>query len=183
MRAMSTASSDPAAAISQPVRGALEFVLLRGAASFAVAALAVVVTALPAGSGIYAFGHLALPGVLLFVVAARALHVLLPRAPFDGDRAWSRAAEVDRTETIFAAVTAVVVPVAWLVGGAAVLVHHASDAASSAAVLVVWAPAGALLWLGATIAWADDCRERLALALDESDRRFRAYWSGLRPTD
>ncbi len=180
---MAAQQPDPDLAVAAPVRGALEFLLMRGAASFAVAALAVVITVLAPTGDLHTVGHAALPAVLGFVVLARLAHVLLHREPYDGEHAWKRAAAIDPSETALAAAVAVIVPIAWLVGGAAVLAHHVADPASLATVVGVWAPAGGLLWFGATLAWAGDCRERLARALTESDRRFRSYWAGLRPSD
>ena len=180
---MSSMMSDPDAQVAAPVRTALEFVLLRGAASFAVAAFAVVLPVVVPTAGLRVIGDLALPGVLVFVIVARALHVVLRHARIDGSRAWSRAAQVDHGEATIAAAVAVIVPVAWFVGLTAVLLRQSTEAVGLASAVMVWAPIGLFLWLGATMAWAEDCRERLALALAESDRRFRAYWSDLRATD
>jgi hypothetical protein len=90
---------------------------------------------------------------------------------------------VDHGETLIAAAVAAVVPVAWFAGLAAVLLRQSAEPVALASAVMIWAPLGLFLWLGATLAWAEDCRERLALALAESDRRFRAYWSDLRATD
>jgi hypothetical protein len=180
---MTSSTTDPSAEVVAPVRGALEFLLIRGAASFAVAALAVVITILAPQGDMHLLGHAALPGVLVFVVLARIVHVIVDRRPYEGSGAWARAAAIDHGETTLAATVAVVVPAAWLIGGAAILAHHAVDRSSLGTVLGVWAPIGGALWFGAALAWAGDCRERLARALAESDRRFRDYWAGLRPSD
>ncbi len=177
------AVTDPHAAVAAPVRHALEFLYLRGAAAFAVAAGAVAITAVAPSGELHVVGHLALPAVLLFVVVARIVHVAVRREPYDGTAAWARAAAIDPGETRLAVAVALVVPIAWLVGGLAILWHHTADRAGLAAVISVWLPFGAVLWLAATVAWAADCRERLARAHVESERRFRAYWAGMRPED
>lgn len=180
---MSLMTPDPDAQVAAPVRTALEFVLLRGAASFAVAALAVVLPVMVPTADLRLVGDLALPGVLGFVIVARTLHVVLRRTRIDGSGAWSRASHVDHGETLIAAAIAAVVPVAWFAGLSAVLLRQTAEPVALASTVMVWAPLGLFLWLGATLAWAEDCRERLAVALAESDRRFRAYWSDLRATD
>ena len=43
-------------------------------------------------------------------------------------------------------------------------------------------PVVAALWIVASFAWHDFCRDRIAAALDESDRRYRAYWKGVGQT-
>ena len=174
-------ATDPSAEVAAPVRLALEFLFLRGAASFAVAAAAVAVTAVAPSGDLHAIGHLALPAVLLFVVVARVVHVALSKSPYDGTGAWASAASIDPGETRLAVLVALAVPIAWGLGGLAILWHHTADRAGLAAVISVWLPFGAVLWLAATVAWAADCRERLARAHAESERRFRAYWAGMRP--
>jgi hypothetical protein len=34
-------------------------------------------------------------------------------------------------------------------------------------------------WLFATTAWLDSCRDELARAIGESERRFRSYWANV----
>jgi hypothetical protein len=177
---MTSADFDPHAAVTEPVRHALGWLVVRGVLSFAVAVTAVVVNVAAADGPLHLIGHVALPVVLGSVVLARIVHVALDREPWDGYDAWSRAAAVDRAETMMVALVAVVVPLGWIVGLGAILVHHLSQPAQLAEVLGVWAPAAGGLWAAATISWAGDCRERLARAVAESSRRFRAYWAGLR---
>jgi hypothetical protein len=174
---MPSHAADPRDRVVAPVHRALELLVLRGAASFAVAVTAVLVGVLELDGRASLVGQAALPVVLLFVNVARAAHVVIDRRPWDGHAAWSRAAAIDRGETWTAAFVAVVVPIAWAVGGASLLVRHASSPADAAAVLGIWLPLGLGLWLGATIAWAGDCRERLARALEASEQEFRAYWA------
>jgi hypothetical protein len=46
----------------------------------------------------------------------------------------------------------------------------------------VWLPVAATVWILATFAWHDFCRDRIAAALDESDRRYREYWRDVAQT-
>jgi hypothetical protein len=174
-----TSSPDPRQLVEAPVHRALDFLVVRGAASFAVGVLAVLVTVMAPEGMVHQLGHAALPGVLLFVVLARAFHAAAARGEWIGAGAWARAAEVNRPETQFAALVAVAVPVSWAAGLGAVLVRHASDPPAAAAILGVWLPLAAALWFLATIAWAGDCRERLARAHEAAEARFRAYWAGV----
>jgi hypothetical protein len=172
------AADDPGRAVAEPVHRALELLILRGAASFAVAILAVTVTLVELGEPAHTLGHLALPAVLAFVVVARGVHMRRHRH-VPRDATWVRAHALERHETELAALVALAVPLAWLAGGAAILARHAADHASLSAVVGVWVPAGGALWALASIAWAGDCRERLSLALEESERRYRSYWQGI----
>ncbi len=168
-------AADPRAAVAEPVHRALEFHVLRGAASFAVAVLAVVVTVAPFDEPLRTAGLLALPAVLVFVVVARGLHVAL-RRPISLEDTWRRAHAIERHETELAAFVAIAVPLAWLAGLGAILSRTVATLDAGPAVLAIWLPLSLALWALATIAWAGDCRERLAIALVESDRRFRSYW-------
>jgi hypothetical protein len=40
----------------------------------------------------------------------------------------------------------------------------------------IWLPLGGALWIFATFAWTDACRDRIGAGIEESDRKFRAYW-------
>lgn len=174
--AMAHSAPDPAAAVGEPVRRGLEILMSRGVASFAVGLLAVIVTAVSGAGLIHEFAHLALPGLLVAVVVARIVHVLLTRDAPDGDGIWRRVYAIARTETQLAGAVAAAVPVIWALGAAAILVRHAAHDAEIGVVVGFWIPFGLVLWGAASVAWLDDCRERLALAVRESDRRFRAYW-------
>jgi hypothetical protein len=174
-----TVDVDPRHDVEAPVHRALEFLIVRGAASFAIAIVAVLITVMAVDGPPATIGHLALPAVLGIVIVARIVHVLVRGAGPVTDGAWQRASAIQGGESRLAAAVAIAVPLAWAAGGAAILVRHAELRGIEDA-LGVWLPIGGALWVGASIAWAHDCRERLALALDESDRRFRAYWAGLR---
>lgn len=170
------AHPNPAANVDEPVRRGLEMLMTRGVASFAVGLLAVVVTAVSAEGLIHQLAHLALPGLLVAVVVARIVHVLLTRDAPDGEAIWRRVHGMARTETQLAGAVAAAVPFIWALGGGAILVRHAAHMGDLGVVVGFWVPFGVVLWGAASVAWLDDCRERLARAVRESDRRFRAYW-------
>lgn len=175
---MAQSSRDPRSDVDAPVVRALELIVVRGTASFAVAVLTVLGSVATDRGPLDAVGHLALPTLLVFVAAARAVHVFHARHdPVPEAGAWSRAAEVDPSNARFAAAIAVAVPAAWLIGGAAILLRHAVTRDELAAVVGIWGPLGAASWVLATLAWVGDCRERLARSLVESERRFRQYWA------
>ena len=153
--------------------------MTRGLASFAVGLLAVIVTAVSADGLMHQVGHLALPGLLALVVVARAVHVVLTRDAPDGDGIWRRVHRIARTETLLAAAVAAAVPAMWALGGVAILVRHTHHDAELGVVVGFWIPVGVIIWGSATVAWLDDCRERLARAVRESERRFRTYWRDL----
>jgi hypothetical protein len=119
--------------------------------------------------------HFALVGVMGVVVLARAIHVLRRGGAAD-EAAWVRARAIHGTDARLAQVLTVAVPLAWLVGGVTILVHHLEVLHGPALVMGVWLPVAAVVWTLATFAWHDFCRDRIAAALDESDRRYREYW-------
>lgn len=173
---MASSAPDPAIDVDEPVRRGLELLMTRGVASFAIGVLAVVVTAVSAEGVLHQVGHLALPGLLVFVVVARTVHVALTRdAPAD-EGVWRRVFGIARTETLLAAVVAAAVPAMWALGGIAILLRHTHHDAELGVVVGFWIPVGIILWGSATVAWLEDCRERLARAVRESERRFRTYW-------
>ncbi|HEU4672723.1 MAG TPA: hypothetical protein VFS32_07485 [Candidatus Limnocylindrales bacterium] len=176
-----TARLPDRADVEAPVRQALAFLVARGTASFAVAVAALLPISLGGEGPLHEIGHALLPAVLAIVVVARTIHVGLVRQRADGTGVWARAYGTEPGETALAAATAIIVPVAWLVGGSAILVHHVSDPVPMpGAIAAVYGPAFVVLWVLATAAWAGDCRERLALAFAESERRFREYWERVR---
>ena len=70
----------------------------------------------------------------------------------------------------------VAVPIVWLVGNALILVHRLPMLEDEITVVGVWLPMAAALWIFATFAWHDFCRDRISDAIAELDRRFRGYW-------
>jgi hypothetical protein len=167
--------------VEAPIRNALAFLVARGTASFAVAVVALIPLGISLDGPVEALGHALLPAVLVLIVVARAIHLTFVRHRADGAGAWTRAYAAEPGETALAIVTAVAVPIAWAVGGSAILLRHVADPAPTpGAIAALFAPAFLVLWSFATIAWVGDCRERLALGLAESERRFREYWERVR---
>lgn len=165
---------DPAG-VSEPVARALDALILTAAASFVVSVLAVFATLLAAEGQVHSIAHLALPGLMLVIVVVRGAYLLL-RHPQPRDDAWTRARAVDAGDARLAQALSFAVPAAWLVGSVGILIRHGTELHGFAAVLGVWLPLFAALWIFATFAWIDACRDRVANALDESDRKFRDYW-------
>jgi hypothetical protein len=167
--------------VEAPIRNALALLVARGTASFAVAVVALIPLGIALDGPIATLGHALLPALLVLVVVARVLHVLFVRDRADASGVWTRAYAAEPGETALAVVTAVAVPVAWLVGGSAILLRHVADPPPTpGAIAALFAPGFLVLWAFATIAWAGDCRERVALGLAESERRFREYWERVR---
>ena len=171
----SSPDTDPARAVSQPVTRALDTLIIGAAASFALSVAAALTAVLSPDGPLHEVAHFALVGVMGFVVLARAIHVLRRESAAD-EAAWVRAREVHRTDAHLAQVLTVAVPLAWLVGGVTILLHHIEVLHGPALVMGVWLPVAAVVWTLATFAWHDFCRDRIAAALDESDRRYREYW-------
>ncbi len=161
--------------VSEPVSRALDTLILVAAASFGLSVLAVLATVAALESQVDAIAHAALPGLMGAVVVVRGLYVLV-RRPRARDDAWDRARAVSRVDARLAEILAFAVPIAWLVGCVGILVRHGSGLHGFAAVLGIWLPLAAALWIFATFAWVDACKERIASAVDESDRRYRQYW-------
>ena len=163
---------------SEPVVRALGGLIVAATASFALSVAAVLATIFAVDGQVHWIAHLSLPGLMVLVIAGRAAYVLRRhRTPHDD--AWARAREVDAFDTRLAQVLSVAVPLAWLVGSAAIVVRHWMDFQGLAIMAGMWLPLAAMLWILATFAWVDACRDRIATGLDESDRRFRAYWQDI----
>lgn len=165
---------DPAG-VTEPVVRALDALIIGAAASFGLSVVAVLATALAAEGQVHAIAHLSLPGLMGLVIVIRGVH-LLRRHSGPRDDAWTRAGAVSSFDTHLARVLSIAVPLAWLVGSGAILVRHAPAFHDMFLTVGFWLPLGAALWILATFAWADTCRDRIAAGLDDSDRRFRDYW-------
>jgi hypothetical protein len=172
---VSTTSSTDPASITEPVGRALDTLIVGAAASFALSIVAVLATIFAAEGPIHAIAHLSLPALMIGVVVVRGSHVLR-RHPTPGDGTWDRARAVDRWSTRLAQVLGLAVPLAWLAGGIAILARHGTELHGHAPTLGLWLPVSAALWILATFAWVDACRDRVAAGLEEADRKFRAYW-------
>lgn len=170
-----TPTADPAGTVAQPVASALNFVIIGAVGSFALSVATVVTAVLTPDGPLHEVAHFLLLGAMGAVVVGRVVHLLRGRS-VPGSDVWARAREVDPTDARLAQVLTVAVPLAWLVGSAAILVHHLPGLHGPALVIGAWLPMAAVLWIVATFSWQDYCRDRIAAALDESDRRFREYW-------
>lgn len=154
---------------------ALDGLIVGAALSFVLSVAAVLATAYAIEGNGHAIAHLSLPGLMALVIVARGVH-LMRRHPETREDAWARARAVSSFDSQLARVLSIAVPLAWLVGGGAILVRHADMLHDLLVGIGFWLPLGALLWIFATFAWTDACRDRIAIGVDESDRRFREYW-------
>lgn len=171
-------TNDPADMVRLPVARALDGLIVGASASFLLAvAAALSALFLPEGP-LHEVAHFALVAVIGVVVVARGIHVLR-RERVSDPHAWARARAVHPSDARLAQVLIVAVPIAWLAGGLTVIVHHVSVLHGPGLVIGVWLPVAAAVWVLASFAWHDFCRDRIAAALDESDRRYREYWQDL----
>lgn len=172
---MSTSSPVDPADVTEPVARALDVLIAGAAASFGLSVIAVLATVFAAEGPFHLVAHLSLPGLMALVILLRAVHVLLRHADIRDD-AWTRALALNRSDTRLARLLSCAVPVAWFVGGAAILARHGPHFHGLAGGIGLWLPVSAALWILATFAWTDACRDRIAAGLTESDGRFRDYW-------
>lgn len=169
---------DPARAVAQPVSRALDSVIILAAASFAIS-IAAALSAMFTPEGLsHEVAHFALVGLMGLVILARALRVVR-RAGERDPAAWNRARAMHRWDTDLARALTFAVPVAWLAGGVTVLVHHIGVLHGPGLVVGVWLPVAAAVWVVASFAWHDFCRDRIADALEEADRKYREYWQDI----
>jgi len=166
---------DPAGVIAQPVARALDSLIVGAVASFALSVAAALTAVLSPEGPAHEVGHFALVGVMSVIVLARGAHVLR-RGPSGDHDAWTRARAIHRSDADLARVLTVSVPLAWLGGGLTIIVHHIEVLHGPALLMGVWLPVAAAVWVLASFAWHDFWRDRIAGALDESDRKYREYW-------
>jgi hypothetical protein len=165
---------DPAG-VSEPITRALDGLIVGAAFSFGLSVVAVFATVFAIEGNAHAIAHLSLPGLMVLVIVVRGVHLLRRHAESRED-AWTRAGAVSSFDSHLARVLSIAVPLAWLVGSGAILVRHADMLHDLLVGVGIWLPLGAVLWILATFAWTDACRDRIGAGLDESDRRFREYW-------
>jgi hypothetical protein len=169
-----SSSVDPAG-VREPVARALDGLIVGAVVSFALSVAAVLATAFAVEGQLHSIAHLSLPGLMGLVIVARGAQ-LVRRHPVPRPDAWSRAGAVSRIDSRLARILSIAVPLAWLAGSGAILVRHAPTLRDLFVGGGLWLPLTAALWIIATFAWTDACRDAIAAGLDESDRRFRAYW-------
>ena len=165
---------DPAS-VTDPVERALDGLIVGAAASFALSVAAVFATVFAVEGQVHAIAHLSLPALMIVVIVVRGIH-LARRHPAPRDDVWTRARAVSAFDSQLARALSFAVPLAWLIGSGAILARHASMLQDLLVVGGLWLPLGATLWIVATFAWTDACRDRIGAGIDESDRRFRDYW-------
>jgi hypothetical protein len=174
---MKNPALNPSDEVLAPLDRTLDSLVTRGMAAFAVGLLALVVTVAETDGLVHDISHLALPGLFVWSVVRRL------RSRVDADleieRTWTRACQARRWETGLAALITGAVPVMWLVGGASVLFRHANDVPSLALIIAVIIPVGTFLWGAAAYSFVMEARDRVALGLRDSDRRFRTYWQNV----
>ena len=172
---MNGSSTVDPASVSEPIERALDALIVVGAASFGLSIVAVLATAFAVEGQLHAIAHLSLPVLMGLVIIGRGVHILR-RGSRPQEDVWTRARAVSAFDSRLARVLTIAVPLAWLVGSGAILVRHAPmlhDVLVAGGILL---PLGAALWIFATFAWTDACRDRVGAGVDESDRRFRDYW-------
>ena len=96
--------------------------------------------------------------------------------------AWTHAERLNGWDARLAHGLTLSVPLVWLVGAVTILVHHEAMLQSAVPLMAALMPMVAALWIVASFAWHDFCRDRIAAALDESGRRYREYWKGIGQT-
>ncbi len=176
---MSWRDPDPAETVAAPVHAALDAIVLRGVAAFALAVLAVLPPDLPIEDrGLRILAYHGLPALLLIYLVVQMVRFVRLSKSEDAD-AWARARDVAPRDVLFAQVMAVLVPCVTLAAGIVLLLPHIFEPEDRTRVLGFFVPLFGLLWTGAAIAWFDECRQRLLRAERESDGRFRAYWAGI----
>jgi hypothetical protein len=169
---------DPSVVVAQPVARALHALIIGAVASFALSVAAALTAVLSPEGLAHEVAHFALVGVMSCIVLARGVHVLRHGPNTDPD-AWARARAVHRSDADLARVLTVSVPLAWLGGGVTIIVHHIGVLHGPGLVIGIWLPVAAAVWVLASFAWHDFWRDRIARALDESDRKYREYWRDL----
>jgi hypothetical protein len=146
--------------------------------SFALSVAAALTAVLSPDGPLHEVAHFALVGLMGAILVGRGVHILRRERVRDAD-AWTRAQAVHRWDARLAQGLAVSVPLAWLGGGVTIIVHHIGVLNGPGLVAGLWLPVAAAVWVLASFAWHDFCRDRIAAALDESDRRYREYWRDL----
>jgi len=176
-------AEDPRTEVEAPVRHALVRIVARGFVLVAVTLAAVLCPVIPAL-------HEAADAVAFIVVALLYLYALAiaierrVRAPLDPQvraNAWYKAREIDDGDAMLALVIAGWVPVALAAALVVMVWPHLNDPNPQlrGAWAVIALPQIVASWLFASAAWLDSCRDELARAIGESERRFRNYWANV----
>lgn len=174
---------DPQHAVEAPIRGALYRVIGVGLGLVAVVLIGAVAPAIPALRGMGNGVAVAVTATLVLYGCAVPL-VRRLRSPIDDAvraSAWYKAREIAPEDTMLALVFAGWVPVALAAALVMMMWPHLNDPnpALRGAWAVIGIPPVVAAWVFATTAWLDACRDILARAIGESDRRFRSYWANV----
>ncbi len=136
---------DPADLVTQPVAAALDSLIAGAAASFGLSVTAALLALFSPDGPLHEVAHFALVGLMGAIILARGVHVLRRERMSDPDT-WARARAVHRSDADLAQVLIVAVPVAWLVGGVTIIVHHIGVLHGPGLVMGVWLPVAAACW-------------------------------------
>ena len=177
-------ATDPRSQVEAPIRGAIVGVMGRGLALVGVMALialwSIVGRPMPGLRDALAYGGPALLlGYALWVRAG--MRIRGQAAEQDRRLAWIRARRVDPSDAALGRMIAAWVPVGLLLTLGVLLWPGLTnpDWNVAEAWIVLGLPPYALAWLVAATTWLDACRDDLARASDESDRRLRSYWANV----
>jgi hypothetical protein len=176
-------ADDPRNEVEAPVRHALVRIIVRGLVLVGITLAAVLCPVIPAL-------HTHADGVAIAVVALLYLYALVValerrfRTPIEQPvraSAWYKAREIDDGDAMLALVIAGWVPVALAAALIVMIWPHLNDPNPQlrGAWAVIAVPQAVAAWLFATTAWLDSCRDELARAIGESERRFRSYWANV----
>jgi hypothetical protein len=170
---------DPRAAVRAPFVRALNGIVARAAAGFALVALVTTVpliVALP--DAVHGAAHLLVPAGWL-AYAAFSAFMLRGSAPVSGNP-WAEAAEADPGLTRFAIVVSGFMVGGWLASVVAVVVHHhLSTPGEIANTIAFVAPSLLVSWALASWAFVRRCRHTLAEAETRANDLLRVYWQGV----
>lgn len=176
-------ADDPRNEVEAPVRRALIRIVVRGFVLVGITLAAVLCPAIPAL-------HAQADGVAIAVVALLYTFALVVaverrvRTPVDQSvraSAWYKAREIDEGDAMLALVIAGWVPVALAAALIVMIWPHLNDPNPQlrGAWAVIAVPQVVAAWLFATTGWLESCRDELARAIGESERRFRSYWANV----
>jgi hypothetical protein len=175
-------ATDPRSQVEAPIRGALAGVMGRGVALVGAMALlalwSVVARPVPEVGVALAYGGPALLlGYALWVRAGMRIRGTADER--DRRLAWVRAKRIDPADAALGRMVATWVPVGLLLTLGVLLWPQLTnpDWDVAEAWIVLGLPPYALAWLVAATTWLDACRDDLARAQQEADRRLRGYWS------
>ena len=174
---------DPQLEVEAPVRRAMISLVTRGLALVALVLGVILMPSVPAFRGAADLAAFAAPLLLVAYAVLVWLERRIHGRPTEEARAraWLRAREIDDGDAMLALVFAGWVPVALLAALVVLAWPHLND--PSIEVRGAWGaigvPALATAWILASNTWIEACRDELARAIGESERRFRSYWANV----